>query len=231
MAVFWPSPHRPRPPPWSSATARFPVRGHGRGLPGRGEGIELDGVDRLRRIVPAIDRPLDDIAQLADIAGPGIGDQPRHALSAKNRAARPAHFGRHAPAEMLDQHFDIAFAAAQGRQGDDVEAEAIEQVGAEWPASTASGRCSLVAATMRTSTLSGRELPMRVTSPYSTARSRRSCAAMESVPSSSRNNVPPSASSKRPARALVAPVERAGLMAEQLGLDQRPRAAPHSSSR
>ena len=74
------------------------------------------------------------------------------------------------------------------------------------PLSTILGRCSLVAATMRTSTRMGRDEPMRVTSPYSTARSNRSCAPILKVPSSSRNNVPPSASSKRPSRARVAPV-------------------------
>ena len=48
---------------------------------------------------------------------------------------------------------------------------------------------------------------MRVTSPYSMTRSSRSCAAIDSVPSSSRNSVPPSASSNRPARARLAPVK------------------------
>jgi transcriptional regulator with AAA-type ATPase domain len=52
----------------------------------------------------------------------------------------------------------------------------------------------------------GRDEPTRVTSPYSTARSNRSCAPIDSVASSSRNRVPPSASSNRPARTLVAPV-------------------------
>ena len=74
-------------------------------------------------------------------------------------------------------------------------------------ASTIFGRFSFVAPTIRTSTLIGRDEPIRVTSPYSTARSSRSCAPILSVPSSSRNNVPPSASSKRPSRARVAPVK------------------------
>src|SRR5690606_41248977 len=43
-------------------------------------------------------------------------------------------------------------------------------------------------------------------SPYSTARKSRSCAAIDSVPISSRNSVPRSASSKRPTRCRVAPV-------------------------
>ena len=75
------------------------------------------------------------------------------------------------------------------------------------PLSTMLGRCSLVAATIRTSTRTGLEEPIRVTSPYSTARNNRSCAPMLNVPSSSRNSVPPSASSNRPSRARVAPVK------------------------
>src|SRR3569623_1328909 len=75
------------------------------------------------------------------------------------------------------------------------------------PCSTSLGRCSLVAATIRTSTLVGREAPIRVTSPYSTARSNRSWAPDERVASSSRKSVPPSASSKRPTRDFDAPVK------------------------
>ena len=75
------------------------------------------------------------------------------------------------------------------------------------PLSASAGRSSLVAATIRTSTRIGREEPMRVTSPYSTALSSRSCAPIDKVPSSSRNSVPLSASSNLPARALVAPVK------------------------
>ena len=101
------------------------------------------------------------------------------------------------------------------------------------PCSAICGRSSLVAATMRTSTRIGRDEPMRVTSPYSTARSSRSCAAIDSVPISSRNSVPRSASSKRPARRAGRAGERARLVAEQLGLDQRlgQRRAVHDDQR
>ena len=75
------------------------------------------------------------------------------------------------------------------------------------PLAANAGKSSFVAATIRTSTRIGREEPMRVTSPYSTARSKRSCAPIDKVPSSSRNSVPLSASSNRPARDLVAPVK------------------------
>jgi hypothetical protein len=64
------------------------------------------------------------------------------------------------------------------------------------------------------------DAPIRVISPYSTARSSRSCAGIDRVPSSSRNKVPPSASSKRPWRVLDGAGEAARLVAEQLGLDQ-----------
>ena len=60
---------------------------------------------------------------------------------------------------------------------------------------------------MRTSTEIGLDAPMRVISPYSTARSSRSWAGIDKVPSSSRNRVPPSASSNRPWRVLAAPVK------------------------
>ena len=45
--------------------------------------------------------------------------------------AFPAEFGGHAASEIIGQHLDIAFAHAQRRQGDDLETQPVEQVGAK----------------------------------------------------------------------------------------------------
>ena len=61
---------------------------------------------------------------------------------------------------------------------------------------------------------------MRRTSRASSTRSSLGCSGSGSSPISSRNSVPPSASSNAPARARSAPVNAALLVAEQLGLEQ-----------
>ncbi len=84
---------------------------------------------------------------------------------------------------------------AQDRLLRAVEYGEITRIGASKPIQV---DVRIVAATIRTSTLIGFDAPIRVISPYSTARNNRSCAGEDKVASSSRNSVPPSASSKRP---------------------------------
>ena len=75
------------------------------------------------------------------------------------------------------------------------------------PASTSARRSRLVAATTRTSTLRVWMPPTRSISRSCRARSSLPCAVQLRMPISSRKSVPPSARSKRPARALCAPVK------------------------
>jgi hypothetical protein len=88
------------------------------------------------------------------------------------------------------------------------------------PSSASLGRCSLVAATIRTSTLIGLDAPIRVTSPYSTARKQPLLGAH----AERRQLVEEQGSAVRflePAGARLGGAgERAGLVAEQLRLDQ-----------
>jgi hypothetical protein len=88
-------------------------------------------------------------------------------------------------------------------------------------------RSLLVAATMRTSVLIGVRPPTVVYSPCCSTRSRRVCASIGMSPISSRNSVPPSACSKRPARARIGAGEGALLVAEQFALDQIARDRRH----
>ena len=74
------------------------------------------------------------------------------------------------------------------------------------PSATAVTRSRLVAATMRTSTLIGLPPPTRSISRASMARSSFACASLPRSPTSSRKSVPPCASSNRPMRRSVAPV-------------------------
>ena len=94
------------------------------------ERIELDVLDRPLLARPAIDRALDDVAQFAHVARPFVGPDPLHRARAE---AWPGHVDlhRHASAEMLGEDRNIALAVAQRRQGDDLEAQPVEQVGAE----------------------------------------------------------------------------------------------------
>ena len=75
------------------------------------------------------------------------------------------------------------------------------------PPWTSSSSSRLVAATMRVSTRRGWFSPTRRISPSWIARSSLACARGESSPTSSRNSVPPSASSNRPGRSDAAPVK------------------------
>ena len=74
------------------------------------------------------------------------------------------------------------------------------------PALTRDASSRFVAATIRTSTAIGTVPPTRRNVRSSTARRNFACAAGGSSPISSRKSVPPSASSKRPARRSLAPV-------------------------
>src|SRR3954449_4336392 len=73
----------------------------------------------------------------------------------------------------------------------------------------ARGRSTLVAEMRRTLALRVTEDPRRSNSPVCSTRSSLAWAAKGSVPSSSRNSVPPSAASKRPTRSLAGPARRA----------------------
>ncbi len=76
-----------------------------------------------------------------------------------------------------------------------------------FPSSTKVRRLVLVAPTIRTSTSWVLEEPTRSKVPYSTTLKIFSCTSRGMRPISSRKRVPPSASSKRPFRAFVAPVK------------------------
>jgi len=74
------------------------------------------------------------------------------------------------------------------------------------PCCAAFARSLLVAAITRTLTVSGFSPPSRSITPLSSTRNNFACASSPKSPTSSRNSVPRSASSKRPTRRSVAPV-------------------------
>ncbi len=79
------------------------------------------------------------------------------------------------------------------------------------PSATISSRSRCVAQTTRTSTVNDSFSPTRRISPLSRNRSSLACIALGSSPISSRNSVPPSATSNRPDAVLVGPGEAAPL--------------------
>src|SRR6185437_5176325 len=105
----------------------------------RGEGVEGDVVERALQLPGAsegaVDGALDDIAQLADIAGKRMGGE--GGLRPRGEAGETvvAELAAHRPREMLGEEGDVAGARAQRRDGDDVEGETVEEVGAKLPRS------------------------------------------------------------------------------------------------
>jgi len=82
----------------------------------------------------------------------------------------------------------------------------VVEVAAKRPARTACSRSRLLAAMMRTSVFKGGRPPTRSNSPDCNTRSIFAWVSSGSSPTSSRNSVPPSACSNRPARRAIAPV-------------------------
>ncbi len=62
-----------------------------------------------------------------------MADQRRHRLGREARPVGPAQLERHALAEMIGEHRHVALAMAKRRQGDDLERQPVEQIGAEPP--------------------------------------------------------------------------------------------------
>ncbi len=102
--------------------------------PRRLERVEDDRADRHLGIAPAVQRALDDVLQLADVARPRVGRERRRGRVGEAGEARPAELDRHPPPEMAGEKRDVVGAGAQRRQSDDLEAQPVEQVGAEPPA-------------------------------------------------------------------------------------------------
>jgi hypothetical protein len=85
--------------------------------------LDLLGADRLAREKDG--GALDDVPQLADIAGPAMRHHAVHRALAERHAARP--LGE----EMLDQQRHVLAALAERRQVDREDGEAIEEILAE----------------------------------------------------------------------------------------------------
>ena len=87
--------------------------------------------DRALGVLVTIDRALDDVAELADVTRPVVGLEQRLRRVAEAGPVRPFELGRHAPPEMLGEQGNVALAHAQRGQRDDLEAQAVEQIGTE----------------------------------------------------------------------------------------------------
>ncbi len=107
------------------------AQGRRGGLPWAVERVEDDMADRISPIVPAIDRAFDHVAQLADIARPGVLFHLFADVVGKARPPFPADLRRHATPEIFGENRYIALAHPQGRQSYNLETQAIEEVGAK----------------------------------------------------------------------------------------------------
>ena len=96
----------------------------------RGQHVEVDPRDTIARRHD--DRALDDVAQLADVAGPGIVEQllPGFVVEIERR---PAVLPAEVVEEVIEQQLDVFPAIAKGRDVQLEYAQAIEQVFAEFP--------------------------------------------------------------------------------------------------
>ena len=149
---------------------------------------------------------LDGVIELADVARPRMIEQrlQRRRLEAGDVLAvalRVLRAGSAWPAPECPRAARAA-AAAGSRS---CSAGTADPGGSGRPP-TSSPRFELVAETMRTLTCRVRDEPTRSKSPVSSTRSSFGCRFSGTLAISSRNSVPPSASSKRPTRSVLASV-------------------------
>ena len=91
---------------------------------GAGGAGEVDGVRADLAAAGEQHRAVDDVLELADIAGPGVGEQQPAGLGRERPRRQPVLLGE-AGGEVVGEQADVGGALAQRRdpQGDDVEAE------------------------------------------------------------------------------------------------------------
>ncbi len=220
----------------ASAIGGAPAR---RGPPARGSGRHglSNGSNWMSSIgpswpCPAIDGALDDVAQLADVAGPGIGLELLHRALAEAGPAVPCRC--RAPSCGRKSRRGPGCRSARLRSGGKVTTSKLRRSSRSARkrlSSTRRGRCSLVAATMRTSTCSGRlDADPRHLAIFDRAQQpvlRRARQGGELVEEQGA-----AIGLLEPARPRLGRAgEGAGLVAEQFRLDQRLGQAPRNSSR
>ena len=138
---------------------------------------------------------VDEIAQLADIAGPAMLGQAGIGVRRELTRPRPGCRARKCPTSSGMSSRRSASAGrcrGEGRRGGRTGPRGTR------PSSIAASMSRWVAATMRTSTVIWPRPPTRCTARSSSTRSSFTCMSAGMSPISSRKRVPPSASSKRP---------------------------------
>ena len=179
------------------------------------------------------DRALDGVLELADVARPVVAHQHVDRRRRDPLDVLPV-LARELLEEVVGEQQDVRLPLAQRRHEDREHVQPVVEILAERsPSAIAFSRSLLVAAISRTSARIVCVPPSRSNSRSCSTRSSLTCVARLSSPISSRNSVPPSASSKRPFFERVRAGERALLVAEELRLDQilRQRRAVHLDER
>ena len=136
------------------------------------------------------------------------------------RAHALAFLGREAGEEMAGELGNILGALAQRRHRNRKHVQAVEQVLAEASGLHVGDQVAVGGGDDAHVDLDGLRPPTGSTSPSCSARSSLTCAASGNSPTSSRNSVPPSASTNLPVCLLGGAGEGALLVAEQDRLDQ-----------
>ncbi|KAF5059577.1 hypothetical protein DSECCO2_334750 [anaerobic digester metagenome] len=80
-----------------------------------------------------VDGPLHHVSEFPHIPRPGMAQQGRHGLVRKVGPLRHAQAHGHARGEVPGQQFHVALAFAQGRDGQHLEAQAVQQILLEFP--------------------------------------------------------------------------------------------------
>ena len=163
---------------------------------------------------------LDDVLQLADVAGPGVGLELGLGLG-REGGGRPGVALRVLAEEVLGQEAHVAEALAERghADGEDGEPEG-GALGITSPPSQASSRVGVRETMTRTSTGMDSVAPTRSTSPSESTRSSRPWSEGERAAGSSRKMVPLWASSKRPARSSKAPSKAPRFHPKKLALQR-----------
>ena len=149
---------------------------------------------------------LDDVIQLAHVARPRVAAQRRQRRLGERRRPGGGGAARAARGTLREPH-DVVAALAQRRQMDVDRVEPIQQIAAEAAGLDLGRRCRRSSPRARARRrCCVRDEPSRSNWPSSSTRSSRACCATGMFAISSRNSVPPSASSKRPTRSFFASV-------------------------
>src|SRR5205807_190404 len=168
--------------------------------------------------------PLDRVVELPHVPGPGIRPEGLHRVRREAANRLPVTRGVAAP-EMAGEQGNVLAPLAQRWQAEFDGIRRNNRSCRNFPAAASAWMSAFVAEMTRTFTRCVLEEPTRSNSPVSSTRNSFACCGRGKFAISSRNSVPPSASSNRPTRSTFASV-KAPFTCPNSSLSNRPSGMP-----